>query len=121
MMRMAPRARGGTQPKLRAHRGGNSMTRGIARPLTILAMILGLTLASIATPASAGNSSGAGGLDLLILFLQGAGPGTCAYTVDQSSGHSFLGVKTEKGVKLIGPLDAQLPDEMSSACTFFAF
>jgi hypothetical protein len=105
------------------------MTR-VARPLTILVLILGLTLATMVPTASAGSLNG--GSAAVVLFLIGAPVGTCAYMVDNDPasaffGHSWLGIKTGNGgingeIKLVGPLQgvdgiaAVLPGGLSSGC-----
>jgi hypothetical protein len=98
----------------------------VARPLTILALISGLTLATMVPTASAGSLNGGG--SIVFSFLSLAPVGTCAYFVDDDPasaffGHSWLGIKTGNGqIKLIGPLQgvdgiaAVLPGGLSSGC-----
>jgi hypothetical protein len=99
------------------------MTR-VARPLTILVLIVGLTLAAMVPTASAGSL---GGGSALVSFLSGAPVGTCAYFVDDDPasaffGHSWLGIVTGIGVRLVGPLDgedgiaAALPAGLNNGC-----
>jgi hypothetical protein len=101
--------------------GGMSMTRAIARTLTILAMILGLTIATMVPTASAGSLSGAGG-DRLIVDLLGANPGTCEYIQNSQTSTYFVAIATGNsgavaGIKIVR-IAAPLPEQFSSVCFF---
>jgi hypothetical protein len=98
----------------------------VARPLTILVLILGLTLATMVQTASAGSLGG--GSAVVVSFLSSAPVGTCAYFVDDDPasaffGHSWLGIVTGTGTRLVGPLNgldgiaAVLPAGLSNGCT----
>jgi hypothetical protein len=94
------------------------MTRN-ARPLTILALILGLTLATMVPTASAGNLSG-NGTSQLIGVLFGASPGTCAYIQNSQTLTYFVAIVTGNpglaaGVKIVR-IAGPLPDQFSNVC-----
>jgi hypothetical protein len=98
------------------------MTRAVARSLTILVLILGLTLASMVPTASAGSLGGSG--NSLVTFLIGASPGTCAYIQNALTGTFFVAIVTNNptstyadGITIIR-IPGALPDQFSNACTF---
>jgi hypothetical protein len=97
------------------------MRRTLGRTIAILIAVL--ALGTMAAPAFAGL--GAGGGQAVFDFLQQNPDVHCAYFVDATSGHTFFGIRTGQGIRLVGPVDsstglpaipALLPDGIG-ACT----
>jgi hypothetical protein len=80
------------------------MRRTVARTLAVLIAVLALALGTLAAPAFAGL--GAGGGASVFNFLQQNPDVRCAYFTDATTGHTFFGVRTGQGIRLVGPVDS---------------
>ena len=103
------------------------MRTSTARWLSVLVLTLALALSTMATPAAAGNASGA--FDQLERWLTSvddpAHQGACAYVRDVATGNLFVGVRTNVGLavtKFSGTptSPATLPDRYMN-CDFAGF
>jgi hypothetical protein len=86
------------------------MRQTVRRTLAVLFAVL--ALGAMAAPAFAGTAFGGGAT--VVQFLQQHQDVRCAYFVDTASGHTFFGVRTGPGIRLVGPVDsstsvAQIP------------
>src|SRR5258708_1156307 len=79
------------------------MRRRIVRTLTTLALVLSLGLATAASPALAGDSSGAAALLGPHILPEIFGPGDCAYVQSSTSCDFFVAVGRA------GPADNNIP------------
>jgi hypothetical protein len=79
------------------------MKRSLIRSVSVLIAILALTMATMAAPASAGALGG--GAAAVVGYLSSQPVGTCAYFADATLGHSWLGINTGVGIRLVGPLN----------------
>src|SRR5260370_16213959 len=78
------------------------MRRTVARNLTVLIAVLALALGTFAAPAFAG--AGLGGFGV-VQFLEKNPDVQCAYFVDTVTEHTFLGIRTGQGIRVVGPID----------------
>jgi hypothetical protein len=80
------------------------MRRTVARTLTVVIAVLALALGTLAAPAFAGLGAGGGAQDV-VDFLALHPDVTCAYFTNATTGHTFFGVRTGQGIRLVGPVD----------------